>query len=105
MPGPPSLKFHGLPPPPPPPLVDKEEEKNRTRAHQTKLVGVGLEDFVDWMGIISSEPVEEEEMSSLAAGFSVQMRKRVAGLEGETTPIYSGKRLRWSSPDEEAQKV
>ena len=56
------------------------------------------------MGIISSEPTEEEEMSSLAISFVVRMRKRAAGLEGETTPISSGKRWRWSSPDEEDQK-
>ena len=35
------------------------------------------------MGIIASEPAEEEEMSSLVAGFSVQMRKRTVSSEGE----------------------
>ena len=43
-------------------------------------------------------------MSSLATGFVVRMRKWDMGSEGETTPRFGGKRLRWSSPDEEAQK-
>ena len=41
-------------------------------------------------------------MSSLVARFSVRMRKRATGLEGETTPRSSGKRSRQSSPNEEA---
>ena len=57
-----------------------------------KAVKAGLEDFVDWTGIISNEPIEEEEMSSLVAGFFVRMRKRAAGSEGETTPRSCGKR-------------
>ena len=60
---------------------------------------------MDWTGIIASEPAEEEEeMSSLPAGFIVQMRKWATGSEGETTSRFCGKRLRWSSPYEEAQK-
>ena len=39
-----------------------------------KVASAGLEDFVDWMGVISSVPVEEEEMSKLAAGFAALMR-------------------------------
>ena len=35
-----------------------------------KVVDFGLEDFVDWKGIITSETTEEEEMSSLAVEFS-----------------------------------
>ena len=67
-----------------------------------KAVYVGLEDFVDGMGIISREPTEEEEMFSFAVGFSVRMLKRVVGSEGETTPRSGGKRSRQSCPDEEA---
>ena len=59
---------------------------------------------MDWKGIISSEPTEEEEMSSLVVGFSAQMCKRAAGLKGETTTKSDGKRLKRSSRDEEAQK-
>ena len=38
---------------------------------------------MDWMGIISGELVEEEEMSRLAAGFATPMRKRIVGSEDE----------------------
>ena len=47
---------------------------------------------MNWMSIIVGEPVEEEEMSRLAIGFSAQMHKRAAGSEGEATPISYGKR-------------
>ena len=57
---------------------------------------------MDWTGIISNEPTEEEEMSNLTIGFTVRMRKRAIGSEGETTPRSGGKRSRLSSPDEEA---
>ena len=43
-------------------------------------------------------------MSSLAAWFTVRMRKRAAGSEGEITLISGGKRSRWSSPDVGDQK-
>ena len=46
-------------------------------------------------------------MSSLTAGFSTQMCKRVASAQGDTTPgceVFSGKRPKRSGPDEEAQK-
>ena len=69
-----------------------------------KAAGAGLEDFVDWTGIIASEPTEDKEMSSLAAWFASLMRKWAVGLEGETTPRFDGKRSKRSSPDEEAQK-
>ena len=48
-----------------------------------KVIGAGLEDFVDWIGIIASEPTEEEEMSSLVVGFAVRMHKRATGCELE----------------------
>ena len=64
---------------------------------------------MDWSSIISGEPAEEEEMSSLAIGFAAWLRKRAAscglrvvGLEDVTTPISDGKRLKRSSLDEEA---
>ena len=57
-----------------------------------KAIGVELEDFVDWTSIIVNEPTEEEEMSSLIAGFAARMHKRAVGSEGETTPKSDGKR-------------
>ena len=68
---------------------------------QTKVVDVGLEDFMDWTGIISSELVEEE-ISSLAARFSARMHKRATGSKSETTPRSDGKRLKQSSLNEDA---
>ena len=59
---------------------------------------------MDWAGVIANEPAEEEEMSMLAAGFSARMHKRAVGLEGESTPIFDGKRSKCSSLDEQAQK-
>ena len=49
----------------------------------------------------------EDDMSSLADGFSVQMLKRTASAQGETTlgfEVYGEKCLKWSGPDEEARK-
>ena len=57
---------------------------------------------MDWTGILASEPAEEEEMSILAARFSARMRKRVADLEDESTPISDRKCPKRSSPDEDA---
>ena len=45
-----------------------------------KVVGTELEDFMDWAGVIASGPVEEEEMSRLAA----RMRNRATGSEDES---------------------
>ena len=59
---------------------------------------------MNWMGIIPSEPVKEEEMSSLATGFAAWMHKQAMSSEGETTPRSDGKRSKRYSPDEEAQK-
>ena len=58
---------------------------------------------------ISSDSAEEREddMSSLAAGFSTRMRKWIASAQGETTSgseVFGGKCFRRSGPDEEAQK-
>ena len=55
--------------PRPAPKSIKKKKENRTRARQTKVAGNRLEDFMDWTGLISSEPTEEEEMSNLATGF------------------------------------
>ena len=55
-----------------------------------------------WTSVIASEPAEEEELSSLAAGFTTRMRKRAAGSKGETTPSSDGKWMKRSSPDEGA---
>ena len=86
------------------PLDLKKKEGDRKRDQQMKKASVGLEGFVDWAGIVSSQPAEEEEMSKLAVGFAAQMHKRAAGSEGGSTPIVDGKRPKRSSPDEEAQK-
>ena len=58
---------------------------------QTKTIGAGLEDFIDWMGVVDNELVEEEEMFSLAVGFAARMRKWFATLEGEATSIFGEK--------------
>ena len=84
------------------PRSAKKKKENRMRAQNTKAVGARLEDFVDWTGIISSEPAEEEEMSSISAGFSIRMHNRAAGSKGETTPISCGKWSKRLSPDEKA---
>ena len=86
------------------PRLAKKKKENRTRAQKTKATGTRLENFVDWRRIIASEPVEEEEMSSLIVEFSVLMRKQAVSLKDETTPRSGGKRLRQSSPNEEARK-
>ena len=71
------------------------------RTRQTKAADIGLEDFVDWTGVIASEPVEEE-MSSLTVGFTTWMRKPATGSEGETTPSSDGEWMKRPFPDEEA---
>ena len=84
------------------PRLAKKKKENKTRAQKKKATDVGLEDFVDWTGVIASEPTEDEEMSSLATGFTAQMRKQAVGSKGETTPRSDRKRSKRSSPDEEA---
>ena len=59
-----------------------------------KATDVGLEDFVDWICVVASELIEEEEMSSLASRFSIRMSKCVAGSEGEATPSSDGKQMK-----------
>ena len=54
------------------------------------------------MGVFDSEPVEEEEMFSLAARFVTQMHKWFATLEGEATSSFGEKRSRRSPSDEGA---
>ena len=45
----------------------KNKRKNVKKVGQIKVVDVGLEEFVDWVDPISSEPIKEreEDMSSL----------------------------------------
>ena len=90
--------------PRPAPQPEKRKKGDRNRARQTKVAGARLEGFVDWVGIISSELAEEEEMFRLIAGFAGRMRKRARGSEGESTPISDRKRPKQSSPDEDAKK-
>ena len=60
------------------PLGSEEEEKKAKRAKQTKALNEKLEGFLDLVDPSSTEPVDEGEMSNLAAGFAAQMRKRDA---------------------------
>ena len=92
------------PTPPPPPMAKKKKKKGKIIA-----AGAGLEGFVDWRDPNVSQPAEkrEDDMSSLATGFSGQIHKRVASAQRETTlgsKLSYGKRPKRSSPDEEAQK-
>ena len=64
---------------------------------------------MDWVDPNASDPAKEREddMSSLAAGFAMQMPKWATSAQGETTPdfeVSSGKRPKRSRSDEEAQK-
>ena len=61
------------------------------------------------MDQISSEPAEEREddMSSLADGFSARMHKRVASVQGESTPgseVPGGKRPKQSGLGDAVQR-
>ena len=53
-----------------PRVAPQPAKKRETRAWKTKTTGARLEDFVDWAGLVDSEPVEEEEIFSLAIGFA-----------------------------------
>ena len=79
-------------------------KKRETRVRQTKTAGTGLEGFVDWTRVVDGEPVEEEEMFSLAAEFVARMCKRSTTLEGETSSSYGEKRPRRPPSDEGAHK-
>ena len=64
---------------------------------------------MDWVDPISSEPAKEREgdMSSVATGFVMRMRKWATSAQGETTPgseVSGNKRPKRSDPNEEAQK-
>ena len=54
--------------PRPVPWPIKKKKENRTRARQTKVASTGLEDFVDWTGIIANEPAEERKCLALPPG-------------------------------------
>ena len=85
MSGSPSLKVHGMP------LSLKR--RNKIGRGPGKLKQSAPSWKASWIGrgILASE-----------SGFSTRIRKRVADLEDESTPISDGKRPRRSSPDEEA---
>ena len=81
-------------------------KKKKKKTIQIKVTGAGFERFVDWMDSIVSELVEEmkAEMSSLAAGFSMRMRKRPTNTQREITPSFEGlddKRFKQSGPTKE----
>ena len=97
-----------------PPLVVKDP-KLAPQAAKKKKVGLikaadaRLEGFMDLVDPIVSEPAEEmeDDMSSLAAGFVVRMRKRAASTQEETTlgsEVPGGKRPKRSGPNAETQK-
>ena len=56
----------------------KRKRKKAKKVGQIKAVSIGLEGFMDWVDLISSEPVEEREddMSILDARFVARMRKQ-----------------------------
>ena len=77
------------------------------QVRQIKVVGAGLNGFVDLVDPISSELAEEREddMSSLATRFSARMCKRAMSAQGETTPsskASGGKRPKRYGPNDEA---
>ena len=45
---------------------------------------------MDWVGVLSCEFVEEEEMFMLAIGFVARMRKRTMDSENEPAPYLMG---------------
>ena len=64
----------------PPQAAEKKKRKKEKKVGHIKAADTRLEGFMDWVDPISCEPVEERkgDMSSLAAGFVVRMRKRAA---------------------------
>ena len=59
---------------------------------------------MDLAGILASDSTKKENMSTFFPGFAARMGKRIADTEDEFVPTYVGKRLRRSSPNEEAYK-
>ena len=57
---------------------------------QIKAAETGLEDILDWTRIADSEPTEEEEMFSLAAGFVTRRSKRSVN-QRVWTPLVLGR--------------
>ena len=81
----------------------------KTKTGQAKVVGKGLEGFMDWTNPRISESAEEEEakMFGLVSSFATKMRKRAARAQGETNPsteASGGKHPQLIGLDEEAQK-
>ena len=81
------------------PLAERDSQpapqatkKKKKKTGQTKVVGMGLEGFVDWTYPTVSQSAEEREveMSSLVAGFFARMGKCVASAQGETTLSFEG---------------
>ena len=58
----------------------KKKKKKAKKGGQNKAIYAGLEGFMDWTDPTTSEPVKEREddMYSLAVGFTERMRKRAA---------------------------
>ena len=57
---------------------------------------------MDWTVILANEHAKEEEMFMISVEFATRMRKRVADLEDESTPISDEKCPKRTSLDEEA---
>ena len=66
--------------------VPKVMKKKKKKTEKAKATDARLEGFVNWTNLGVSESAEEEEaeMSGLASGFSVRMRKPAASAHGET---------------------
>ena len=54
------------------------------------MASTGLEGFVDWVGVLANESIEEDKMSMLAAKFVAWMRKWDVDLEDEPTSHLMG---------------
>ena len=85
-------------------VVKKKNNKGKIIAD-----GVGLEGFVDFVDPNTSDSAKEREndMSSLIARFSAQMRKWAVSAQRETTlgsEVFGEKCPKSSSPNEEAQR-
>ena len=70
----------------PVPQATKKKRKKVKRARQTKASDEGLEGFLDWLDLGSTEPVKEGKMSNLTAGFAVRMHKQAVSAQGEANP-------------------
>ena len=79
--------------------------KKKKKFEKVKVVGEGMEGFIEWTNPEVSQSVEERdaEMFGLVAGFAIRMHKRAANAREGTTPdleVLGDKRSRPSRFDE-----